>query len=390
MHRAFLGTARDPGGDSRREGFVNLTRLDPDGRLLPVKDLQRCINHVMAERGSELLRYGKAAGYAPLREYIATRLRVHGVAASPANVLITNGAQEGLDLVFRLLGGPGRRAALEAPTYFTVLPLLRFLGVELEGIPMAEGGMNLDRLEEALRKRRIDFVYTIPNFQNPTGITTSQEHRERLLGICERRRTPLVEDGFEEDMKYFGKAVLPIKSMDRRQVVIYVGTFSKVLFPGVRIGWITGDEACIERLTALKRFTDLGTGTFIQAVLDRFCRDGCYDVHLKRLHRIYRRRMQTALDAMDRHLPAGVEWTRPAGGYTIWIKTGARGGEARLRELMDRHRVLVSLGRLFFPDDRRTDYVRISIADVDEKEISEGIERLGALLGDLRVAKGAR
>ena len=380
LHGEFGRYLVEPVVPRERTDIVNLSRLEPDGRLFPLKDFQRAVNQVLAAKGSEIMRYGSPQGYAPLREYIATRLRIHGVAASPANVLLTNGAQQALDLIFRLFAEDGRTVACEAPTYSAVLPLMKFSGLAIRDVPMRDDGMDLDRLEELLDARRIAFVYTVPNFQNPTGITTSQEHRERLLSICERSRVPLVEDGFEEEMKYFGKAVLPIKSMDRRQVVIYVGTFSKVLCPGIRVGWITAHEECIQRLTAIRRFADLSSSLFTQAVVERFCRDGYYEAHLKRVHRVFRRRMETALEAMERHFPSTVTWTKPAGGYTIWIKLGGRMEDAVMREEMIRFGVSASLGRFFFSSGKRDDHLRISISALNETEIAVGIERLGRLL----------
>jgi len=383
--KRYLVEPPTPGG---KADTIDLSRLEPDGRLFPLKDFQRSVNQVLSAMGPEILRYGSPQGYAPLREYIATRLRIHGVTASPQNVLLTNGAQQALDLVFRLFAEEGRSVACEAPTYSAVLPLMKFNGFDVCDVPMREDGMDLDRLEKLMHERRVTIVYTVPNFHNPTGITTSQEHRERLLSICQRAGVPLVEDGFEEEMKYFGKAVLPVKSMDERQVVIYIGTFSKVLCPGIRVGWVTAHEECIERLTAIRRFGDLSSSLFTQAVLDRFCRDGCYDRHLKRVHRVFRVRMERALDAMDRHFPRTVTWTRPAGGYTIWIKLGMRTDDAAMKEEMVRFGVSASLGRFFFSSGRRDDHLRISISALDDSEIVEGIERLGRLLHAVTKRRG--
>lgn len=369
-------------------GAVDFTRLDVDGRLSPVKDFQRASNHVLAAAGTQVLRYGPPQGYEPLREYIAARLRVHGVAASPRNILVTNGSSQAIDLVCRLFAAPGARAAVESPTYSIALPNLRFHGYAVDGVPMREDGLDLRAFERLARAKRPAFLYTVPNFHNPTGITTSQEHRERLLAICEREGIPILEDGFEEEMKYFGKAVLPIKSMDARQVVIYAGTFSKVLFPGIRIGWITAHEDCVARLTALRRFADLSPSHVTQAILDRFCRDGYYDLHLKRLHRVFRRRMETALAELDRGMPRGVSWTRPSGGYTIWIGLPRPVGDEALREAMREHGVYCSLGRFFFTRAAGNEYLRLSISTLDEDEIREGISRLGRMLGALARKRG--
>ena len=219
------------------DNLINLSPLDLDHRIFPVDDFRRCLNQVLVNMGPKILRYGSYQGDQNLREDIARRLQIHGISITPDEVLVTNGAQYAIELILKLVGKPGEYVAIESPTYANVIPLIRHHGMNLLEIPINDRGMDLDQLEQMISQKPPILVYTIPNFQNPTGITTDQPHRERLLAICERHGIPLVEDGFEEEMKYFGKAVLPIKSMDRKKIVIYLGTFSKVLFPGIRLGW---------------------------------------------------------------------------------------------------------------------------------------------------------
>ncbi len=234
---------------------IDLASLDPDERLHPVRDFRKCIDVTLDKLGAETLKYGNHQGYLPLREYIAQRLRLHGVATSEKEILITNGAPQAIDLDTRMLSRPGHAVVIEAPTYANLLPILEFNGARVRAVPMKEDGMDLDFLETVLATDKVSFVYTMPNFQNPTGITTTHEHREKLLALCSRANVPILEDGFEEDMKYFGKVDLPVKSIDQKNLVIYIGTFSKALFPGLRIGWITAEADCISRLLAIKRFS---------------------------------------------------------------------------------------------------------------------------------------
>jgi len=189
----------------------------------------------------------------------------------------------------------------------------------------------------------------------------------------------VVEDGFEEEMKYYGKVTLPIKSMDRNQIVIYLGTFSKVLFPGIRVGWIAAERECIQRLTALKRFSDLTSSPVLQATVHEFCRLGYYDLHLKRMHRVFRKRMHVALQAMREHLPRDkTEWLEPCGGYLIWVRLKELDkSEAEIEEIFYRNGVVVSPGRLYFQPEAARPFFRISISMLDEDEILEGMERLG-------------
>jgi DNA-binding transcriptional MocR family regulator len=363
---------------------VNLSRLYIEERLFPINHFRRCLNQVLSDDGSRLFGYGDIAGYAPLRETIARRMQTHGITVSADNILMTHGAQQALELIVKLLAESGKKVVVESPTYSNVIPLLEFCRASILKVPMRDDGMDLDALERILRKHQPAFIYTMPNFHNPTGITTSQAHRERLLSLCERYRTPVVEDGFEEELKYFGKSVLPIKSMDHHQTVIYVGTFSKVLFPGLRTGWIAADRECVRRLGVIKRFSDLSENMVIQAAMALFLSEGYYDLHVRRIHSAYRQKMALALTAMEKILPAGVTWTKPDGGYTIWVTAGKPYKDDRtLDELMRKHGVLVSPGRFFFCGSSPRRYFRISIANSSREEIGEGIIRFGRLLRDL-------
>ena len=384
LHEIFLRYSPEGPINGKSEGkAINISELDLDPRLYPMKEFRRCVNQVLHETGSESLRYGNYKGYPPLRRCIAQRLRLHGISISEEEILITNGAQQAIDLLIRVLAGPGKKIAVEAPTYSHIIPILKFNGVIIVEIPMKEEGMDLNFLNNALNKEQVNFVYTIPNFQNPTGLTTNHPHREKLLNICLHHKVPIVEDGFEEDMKYYGKVPLPIKSIDEKNIVIYLGTFSKALFPGLRIGWVTADKDCINRIAALKRFSDLTSGNFSQIVLHEFIRRGYYDLHLKRLHRIFRKRMHTALTTMEECFPRTVSWTRPTGGYTIWIKMPKKLEERQLQEYMSKHSVVVSPGSYYFSQAPLSQYIRISIASINEEEIKEGIVRLGKALHGL-------
>ena len=362
---------------------IDFSRLTADRDLCPVDAIKSALRWVIGKRGQALFDYGDPAGYRPLRETIARGMRVHGVSVTPDEILITNGSQHGLDLLLRLLGRRGTTVALESPTYSMALSLCRHHGMTASGMPMHADGMDLGHLERRLTRGRVSFVYTMPNFQNPTGITTNQTHREALLALCESHRIPLVEDGFEEELKYFGNAVLPIKSMDTGGVVIYLGTFSKVVFPGLRVGWIAAHRDCIARLIAVARVSWLSGNVLTQAALSRFCDDGSYEDHLRRVHRAYRRRMQTMIQSLKKHLPnSGVEWSEPAGGYTLLlrVRTGKMVDEAGLLEQLRQAGVLVSPGSIYFakPSDRPS--FRLSIANLTEDRIQEGCRRLGRVL----------
>jgi DNA-binding transcriptional MocR family regulator len=360
--------------------IINFIPLSPDSRLLPIEAFRKCMNEVIVKEGIDLLQYGSPLGYKPLREFIAERMCEHSVSISSDEIMITTGAQNAIDLLLKLLTRNGTAVAVEAPTYSRVIDILHLNDLKIIEVPMNAEGMDLNALESILFEDTPAILYTMPNFHNPTGITTEQGHRERLLGMCERHGIPLVEDGFEEEMKYFGKAVLPIKSMDNSGVVIYIGTFSKILFPGLRIGWIVANTACIDRLAPIQRASIISGNLLDQAALYRFCSRGHYGLHIKKMHRVYRKRMQKALKSMQMYLnPDHIEWTQPAGGYTIWLLLkGLDCSEDEIvNHLMDQG-VAVLPGSTHFCGTSDGIYSRISIAHLDESAIEEGIRRLGA------------
>jgi GntR family transcriptional regulator/MocR family aminotransferase len=361
------------------EDCINFRPLSPDTYLMPANDFRKCLNQAINDRGAALLQYGDPMGYEPLRDFIATRMRLHGISVTNDQILITNGIQNGLELILKLLSKRGLKIVVETPTYSSAILLFKHYNAEIIGIPVGQKGMDLKKLEPILSAKQPSFVYTIPNFHNPTGITTSQSHRERLLHICEKHNVPIVEDGFEEEMKYFGKVVLPIKSMDHNDIDIYLGTFSKVLFPGLRIGWIIANERLIQQFTALKRISDLSGNDLNQAALELFCRSGQYDLHIKRTHRVYRKRMQAAMKAIREYLPEDkVVYTKPLGGYTIWMTFNIKGKtETELIEYLGSKGIALTPGSYFFPKKDPNLHARISIAHLIEDQIWEGIKRLG-------------
>jgi DNA-binding transcriptional MocR family regulator len=362
-------------------GVISLATLDLDRALFPVTRFRECLNRALKQHGARLLSYGDRLGFPPLREYLSRRLRQHGITASPAEILLTNGSQHGLDLILRLAADARRGVAVEAPTYDTFLRLLRCHGYRVYPVPMTPKGMDLARLARVLRTTALAYIYTIPTFQNPSGVYAGQAHRERLLALAEQARVPVIEDGFDEEMKFFGNTVLPIKSMDRAGCVLYCGTFSKVLFPGCRIGWVVADPDCIARLGAIRRVQDLSSSSLLHAALWDFCERGYFDRHLALMHRTFKGRMRLALDALQRHIPPEhATWSEPPGGYLLWLQLPDGVGADAVAARCLRQGVRVLSGRHFFPRAPRTAYLRLSISNTGAAEIEEGIRRLAAAL----------
>jgi len=378
----FRYYAARPSKDPRA---VDFSSLEMDHRLFPLESFRGSLNRALKKYRASLFRYGERAGFTPLRETLARRMQSHGIAVRPQEILVTNGSQQGLDLVCRMFAAPGRSVAVESPTYGHILPLLRFHGLKPIEVPIRPDGLDLARLGRVLKDKRPAFVYSMPTFQNPSGITTSQAHRERLLSLCGEAGIPLLEDGYDEEMKYFGRVVLPIKSMDRRGLVIYCGTFSKILFPGLRLGWVAADAGCIARLTALRTFSELSPSPILQAAVREFCENGAFERHIARMHRVYRKRMAAALQSLRRHIkPEWAEWNEPAGGYLIWLtlKPGPS-PDLDWNAVLAPHGVLAFPGYLFYPSISPGPHLRLSISTLDETEIEEGLERLAQALRNI-------
>ena len=391
VHDAYLRSNR-PAAEGPGPSPIDFRSLDMDRRLFPLEGFRTAMSRALRRHGASLLVYNyDRAGFKPLRETLARRLGAHGISVTADEVFLTSGAQQGLDMVLRLVAAPGRAVAVESPTYQQIIPLLRLHGLRAVEVPVRDDGMDLSVLAAALRAERPALVYTMPNFQNPTGVTTDQAHRERLLSLCEAHRVPILEDGFEEEMKYFGRVVLPVKSMDRGGLVIYCGTLSKVLFPGVRVGWIAADRGCIERLKAVRLFSELSASAVTQAAIQEFFESGAYDRHISRMHRVYRRRMQTALRALRREVrPEWAEWREPNGGYLIWLKLAPVPGRTTgWEERLAAHGVKAAPGRPFFFSGSPSAYLRLSISTLDEEEIVEGVRRLAGALREAHAGRAA-
>lgn len=375
-------------GAKAAESLLSFNSLGMDPRLMPVEPLARSLKAVLRREGARLLDYGDPQGLAAFRACLSHRMAQHGITAAPEEILVTHGAQQALDLVLAGLARPGDAILVESPTYNQMLRLLALRQVRPIAIPTGPAGMDLRALEALIQTERPALLYTMPSFQNPTGRSLTQTQREGLLALCERYGLPILEDGFEEEMTYFGRPVLPLKSMDRSGLVLYSGTFSKVLFPGLRLGWLVGSRACVETLATVRRAVDLGTPPLLQAALEDFIRKGHFDQHLARLHRAFRRRMTACLAALRRELdPGQVHWEPPLGGYLVWLRVEGLPATLDLEEALLAHGVQVRSGNRFFIESPEgAPYLRLSISNLDETEIVRGIARLGAGLRALKAA----
>ncbi len=364
-----------PATDTARDGALDLSRLAPDEKEFPTDVFAKLLAE--AARDGTLLAYGSPFGYRPLRETLCERLRQRGIPADPDALLIVNGAQQGLDLITRALVDPGDPVAVEVPSYALALSLLRAHRARLLGIPLDGEGPDPGPLSRALAERP-KFLYTIPDFQNPTGLLASPGRRADLAGRAAAAGVLVVEDAFDADLRVEGELPPPLAALAPEHVV-HLGTLSKALFPGVRVGWISGPKEFVHRLAALKRIGELTSPLVLQAALNLFLARGDYDRHLARTRTRLKGRLALAHRVIRERFPAGTRCERPSGGWVLWIELpGGVPGRALAAAARDKG-VLVSAGADFQPDLADVPAIRVTVARETPADLARGLSAVGAV-----------
>jgi len=345
--------------------------------LFPMDDFRKAFQAVFRRDGVEAMAYGDPAGYPPLRETIAHILSSEGIPARGNQVLITTGSQQAMALVARVLLRPGDTALVESPTYIGAIDIFRSAGAELVGVPVDEQGMEVERLEEIVCAAKPRLLYTIPTFHNPTGTCMSGRRRRELVALADRHNMPIVEDDFVGDLRYDGHTQPALKALDTCGNVIHICTFSKVVMPGLRVGYLVAAGPVYEQLLAAKELIDVTTPNVIQRALEAFITVGRYQTHVRRACQLYRRRRDTMVAALARYMPAGARWVLPHGGLFMWLQLpGGVTAEELYPAAVEEHVIFVP-GSMFFPAQEAQPYVRLNFAMHSPHVIEEGIRRLG-------------
>ncbi len=349
-----------------------------DRSQFPVKDFIKSIQAVIRRDGVEALEYGEfSSGFAPLRQTVVNVLASQGIKTHADQVLITSGSQQALSLVCLVLLKPGDTILVESPTYNLGLELFRSFNLNIAGIPVDQHGMQVDRLEPLLQEHHPRLIYTIPNFQNPTGACLSSPRRHALIELAARYNIPILEDDYAGDLRYEGRAQPAVKALDTNGHVIYAGTFSKMLMPGLRLGFIVADGPIFQRLLYEKWVNDLTTSTLIQHTLDEYVTVGRYQTHLRRSARHNRIRRDTMLTAIRRYLPGEIYCTIPHGGLYLWLRLPEGYHCLDLLPLAYEEGVEFTPGCWFFPNPSDGErYIRLNFATQPPELIQEGIRRL--------------
>jgi len=352
-----------------------------DERLFPEDEFRKVLQRVMRQDGVDAMTYGDVCGYAPLRQTISQIFASQGLLISPDQILITSGSQQALALVSQVLLQPGDTVFVESPTYGYALVLFQSHHVRIMSVPVDDGGMRVDELEKMLQQATPKLIYTIPNFHNPTGSCLNSHRRRQLITLADRHNVPIMEDDFVGDLRYDGQAQPALKSLDPGGRVIYVSTFSKMLMPGLRVGFLSAEGPVFDSLVESKRVHDLATSNLFQHALHSYITVGRYQAHLRVSCQVYRKRRDTILLAIRRYLPADVQFTPPAGGFFLWMKLPEGCVAENLLEASARQGVLFAPGNEFFVSPQEgASYVRLGFASLTPEEIEEGMRRLGKVM----------
>ena len=347
---------------------------------LPADDLKRAFAEALRRHLKDLARLLDPLGWLPLRKEIARWLVGRGIECTPAEVAIVNGAQQAIDLVARVLIDPGDTVVMEQPGYFGASLAFTASQANVVGVGVDDDGLRTEELARVLRARRAKLIYTTPAAQSPTGAVLSDERRRALLALADEHQVPVLEDDYDSELRYEGAVVAPLKCADAAGQVIYAATFSKVLFPGLRVGCVVAAPQLLEKLALARWNADVTTSAPVQAALAVLLARGGLERHLRRVRRHYAARLTATLDALDRAMPAGTTWTRPRGGHMVWV-TLPRGtdDDGVYRDAL-RAGIAYTPGELFHLDGRGRQHLALAFANLSPAAIAEGIGILGGLV----------
>ncbi|MGB7987283.1 MAG: PLP-dependent aminotransferase family protein, partial [Terracidiphilus sp.] len=331
---------------------------------------------VLREGGPGALQYGPSEGFAPLRECCAEESRRRGIRCTADDILITTGSQQPLDLVSKIFLDAGDCVLTESPTYMAALQAFQCYEVRFAAVPTDENGLIPEALPELIERERPKFLYTIPSFQNPTGVTLTAERRLKLYEIARRYGLVVLEDDPYGALRYAGENIAPVKSLDTDGLVIYLSTVSKTIAPGLRIGWVVASEEIRHKLTIVKQAADLHTSSLDQRIAHRYLADFDSQAHVERIRRAYGERFAIMDAALRATMPPGFTWTHPQGGMFLWVTCpeGMDTCEVMLEAL--KRKVLFVPGRDFFPDESSQRFMRLNFSNATPEQIKEGVGRL--------------
>jgi 2-aminoadipate transaminase len=376
-------SVRDLFAAASRPDMISFSGGMPDVRQVPAKAVAAAARAAVTQEGAVALQYGSSEGRVETRQIIVELMAEIGARVAPADVVVTAGAQQALDLLAKTFLDPGDVVITEGPTYLGALQAFSAYEPDVRCIPMDENGMRTDLLEEELRRlgpRGAKFIYTIPNFQNPAGVTMSPERRRRLLELAREYDIPVIEDDPYGRLRFEGGHMKPLRSLDDE--VIYLGTFSKIFAPGLRLGWVVAPKPILAKLLLVKQAADLCGSAFAQVTAEHYFRGSRWRRVLQGLTRSYAERRDAMIAALEEHFPPEARWTKPDGGFFVWVELPEFVDCASMLAEAVEFGVTYAPGDGFYPDGRGRNCMRLAFCYASPEAIDEGIRRLGEVLED--------
>lgn len=395
MHQLFATRAARMKASEIREllklldqpGIISFAGGIPDPALFPAEAFAQAFQQALgADHRAQALQYSVSEGYMPLREWIASHMGQIGIDCGPDDVLITSGSQQALDYLGKLFLSPGDTALVGWPTYLGALAAFNAYEPRFDRLHV-NGNAGAEQYRAAAGPGAVKYAYLSPDFANPTGETVDRLGREALLDLAEDVGCAIIEDGAYQALRYDGQSIPPVLALELARKgdlqacrTIYCGSFSKTLSPGLRVGWVVAARPIISQLVLMKQAADLHSATINQMAVHQVAQ-ACFDSHIPKVRASYRARRDAMLAALERHMPEGVQWTRPEGGMFIWLTLppGSDGAQLLARAL-ETVKVAFVPGQAFHPDGSGANTIRLSFSNSDEATIAEGIARLGAVL----------
>jgi 2-aminoadipate transaminase len=368
-----------------RPGIISFAGGVPSPETFPCEKIAEISSRLVREKGAEVLQYGVTRGNPRLIEYIVNQMQKRGVTTCTEEIMLTSGSQQGLDLLARLLAEPGDVVLAELPSYIGGTFALNNSGGTLTGVGMFEDGLDLEVVESKVRKMRdlgcqVKLLYTIPNFQNPSGITLSLEKRKALLELACKLDILILEDDPYGELYFETPPPPPIKSFDTEGRVIYLGSFSKVLTPGLRTAWIVAPSEIISKVELIKEATDLCSSMLDQAIVSECAKEDLIEGRLSKLREFYKVRSSAMLGALEKFAPKGTSWTRPTGGLFVWMELANQIDTTELLSKAVEEGVAYVPGAPFFVNDAKINTLRLAFSKETPERITLGIEKLCQML----------
>jgi DNA-binding transcriptional MocR family regulator len=363
---------------ARKPGVISFAQGSPPSDFFPILHLRDAINTVFDRDGTKALAYEIAEGFAPLRVAVRDYVSALGIRCTADQVLITGGTQQGIDLVVQALLSEGDLVVTENPTYLGIIDIARTRRVQIHGIDMDNDGVRVDMLENYILDTRPKLIYVNPTFQNPTGTVMPLHRRRQLLNLAEEHHIPILEDGVYHELRFEGDALPPLKALDETGIVIHASGFTKMMLPGLRIGYIISDSSHYERLVRVKQAADISTPSLNQRAMHLLLERGVLAQQLERNNRELKRRRDVALTAATKYLPPGSRWSVPQGGLYLWVQLPKHGPSAAEVYITAIHMgAAYAIGSVFYTNNCGGHRIRINYGAQKPDDIEEGLKRIG-------------